>query len=81
MVTDDESPHIAKETKQVPLNEMCPLERAEFILKQRRRAKRLGIQLFSDEEALSDETSQPVKKKQRNHRRVVISIDSSDEDS
>lgn len=82
MVKDDDEPvPILDESHQRPLNAMCPLERAEFILKQRRRAKRLGIQLLSDEEALSDEPSnnQPPKKKQR--RRVVLSVDSSDDDS
>lgn len=67
-----------------PLNAMCPLERAEFIIKQRRRAKRLGIQLFSDEEALSsgDEPArkEPPRKKQRQRRRV-ISLDSSEDDN
>lgn len=81
MVNDDEADRTIKEAHQKPLHAMCPLERAEFIIKQRRRAKRLGIELFSDEEALSDEQpSQPPKKKQRNRRRVVVSIDSSEDD-
>lgn len=71
MVSDDEAANLTVQP------ELCPLERAELIIKQRREAKRLGIQLMSDEEVLDDPVMRPPKKR----RRVVVSIDSSDDDS
>lgn len=83
MVTDDEVE--ANNTTALKVADaLCPLERAELIMRQRREAKRLGIALLSGEDEASasdDDAAQlqpPPKKKKR--RRVVLSIDSSEEE-
>lgn len=78
---DDENEAMGNTDKFKPpleqrLSQLDPLERAELILRQRRRAKRLGIELLSEEDGIVDET--PLQRPKK--RRKIVQVISSDDD-
>lgn len=73
---DDENTAKCKLPPEQRLSQLDPLERAELILRQRRRAKRLGIELLSDEDGVMDE--EPLQRPKK--RRKIVQVVSSDDD-
>lgn len=76
---DDANEAKSKPLEEQRLSQLDPLERAELILRQRRRAKRLGIELLSGEDDAVAETPQQQPKKRRKIVRILSSDDDDDD--